>query len=226
MEKEKYYQDYLEIIKLSRQYLEKRRKKRNGEEILSLEKLFQTVKNCQKCPLYKSRTHLVFGKGNPKTKLMLIGEAPGREEDLRGEPFVGAAGKLLTTLLNEVGIKREEIYITNILKCRPPRNRDPLPEEIKACIPILQAQIQIISPRIICTLGKFATQTLLNTEEGIAKLRGKLLKFKEGILLIPTFHPAACIYHQGWRKSLLGDLKMVKEELDKTVKKSIVNYEE
>lgn len=218
MEKEKYYQDYLKIIKLFRQYLEKRRKKRNGGEILNLEKLFQTVKNCQKCPLYKSRTHLVFGKGNPKTKLMLIGEAPGREEDLRGEPFVGAAGKLLTTLLNEVGIKREEIYITNILKCRPPRNRDPLPEEIDTCIPILRAQIQIISPEIICTLGKFATQVLLNTKEGITQLRGKLLKFKEEILLVPTFHPAACIYRQGWQKFLLSDLKMIKGELDKTVK--------
>jgi len=212
MKEQKYYQDYLEIIRLFRQYLEK--KQENKKNILHLEKLFQTVKNCQKCSLYKTRTHLVFGKGNPETKLMLIGEAPGREEDLQGKPFVGSAGKLLTDLLSKAGIERKDIYITNILKCRPPGNRDPHPEEIKACFPILERQIQIISPKIICTLGKFATQVLLNTKESITHIRGKLLKLKEGIFIIPTLHPAACIYHQGWRKFLLSDLYKAKRKLE------------
>jgi DNA polymerase len=218
----RYYQDYLDIVKSFRRYLEKRQglKVKEDEENPEakdperlLQNLFYSVQNCQRCSLYKSRTNPVLGRGNPRAPLMLVGEAPGREEDLQGKPFVGAAGKLLNESLRRAGILEEEIYIANVLKCRPPGNRDPAPEEIKACLPFLKQQIQIINPRVICALGKFATQVLLDTKQGIMHLRGKSLNYHSGIVLIPTFHPAACIYNPNWRKFFLQDLRLVREEL-------------
>ncbi len=144
---------------------------------------------------------------------MLVGEAPGREEDLEGRPFVGAAGKLLAQELAKAGLRDEDIYIANVLKCRPPGNRDPLPEEIEACLPYLKRQIGILHPRIICSLGKFATQVLLSTQQGITSLRGKPQLYEEDIIIIPTLHPAACIYNPSWKNLLLQDLRLVKRKL-------------
>ncbi|MFQ6066394.1 MAG: uracil-DNA glycosylase [bacterium] len=220
------YQDYLEVVKSFRRYLEERRGMKREPEVrkdkpeekdsrVLLEDLCRSMQNCQSCSLHGYRIHLVFGAGNPEAELMLVGEAPGREEDLQGKPFVGAAGKLLTEGLSQVGLSREEVYIGNILKCRPPGNRDPLPEEIRACFPYLERQIEIIGPRIICTLGKFAAQVLLDTSQGITHLRGKPQWYKNNITLLPTYHPAACIYKPAWKKTFLGDLKMVRDELGK-----------
>jgi uracil-DNA glycosylase family 4 len=224
MKKEQLYQDYLEVVKSFRRYLEEKkgmkketevRKDKTGEKDsrVLLENLYRSMQNCQNCSLHSYRTHLVFGAGNPEARLMLVGEAPGREEDLQGKPFVGAAGKLLTEGLSQVGLFREEVYIANILKCRPPGNRDPLPEEIRACFPYLESQINIISPRIICALGKFAAQVLLDTGRGITHLRGKLQWYKNNTTLIPIYHPAACIYRPAWKKTFLDDLRMVRDEL-------------
>jgi DNA polymerase len=224
MNEEQLYQDYLEVVKSFRVYLEEKRgmkketevKKDKTEEKNSrvlLENLCRSMQSCQNCFLHRYRTHLVFGAGNPEAKLMLIGEAPGREEDLQGRPFVGAAGKILTEGLSQVGLSREEVYIANILKCRPPGNRDPLPEEIGSCFPYLESQIEIIGPRIICALGKFAAQVLLNTSQGITHLRGKPQWYRNNITLIPIYHPAACIYKPAWKKTFIDDLKLVRDEL-------------
>lgn len=223
---QKLHKDYLEIVSLFREYLEEnkgmgRGQKFQGEESTwkeeksegLLEDLRRSIQNCQECSLYRSRTHLVFGAGNPEAELMLIGEAPGRDEDLQGKPFVGAAGRLLTEGLRQVGLSREEIYIANVLKCRPPGNRNPQSQEIKACFPYLERQIEIIRPKLICTMGNFATQLLLNTTLGITHIRGKLQWYKNNISIIPIFHPAACIYKSAWGKTFLEDLKMVSNEL-------------
>ncbi len=212
------YSEYLNIIRDFREYLERKMKRivpcDNSTNSAFLDELYQKIKNCKRCPLYRSRTNLVFGRGNPNAKLMFIGEAPGKDEDLQGKPFVGAAGKLFEKSLKDVGISLEDVYIANVLKCRPPRNRDPKPEEIAACFPYLQKQIQIIKPKIICTLGKFSTQTLLNTTQGISSLRGKIFSLEEGRILIPTYHPAACIYRPPLKEQFLKDLMLVKERLE------------
>ncbi len=148
---------------------------------------------CVKCALSETRTQVVFGTGNPDADLVFVGEAPGRDEDLKGEPFVGRAGKLLDKLLSEIGIERSDVYIANILKCRPPANRDPQPAEIEACTPYLDRQIELIKPVIIATLGNFATKYLLDTKVGITRLRGKRFKYPGAAALIPTFHPAAAL---------------------------------
>jgi len=223
------YQEYLEIIGLFRSYLKRKTKtekshryeeeqrSNSGEENsqVFLENLYHSIENCQKCSLHKLRNNLVFGAGNPDAELMLVGEAPGREEDLQGKPFVGAAGRLLTEALGRVGLSRAEVYIANILKCRPPGNRNPQPEEIKACFPYLERQIEIIKPKLICTMGNFASQLLLNTSQGITHIRGKIQWYKENTSIIPIFHPAACIYKPGWERAFLEDLKMVHDELKK-----------
>jgi len=206
------YLEYLGIIRDFRKYLEQKMGKVPSYNSSSLTEFYEEIKNCQRCLLHRTRTNLVFGRGNPNASLMLVGEAPGRDEDLQGKPFVGAAGKLLEESLKKVGIPRDKIYIANILKCRPPGNRDPKPEEIAACLPYLKKQIEIIQPRIICTLGKFSTQTLLNTTEGITHLRGKSFTIDDRTL-IPTYHPAACIYKPFWKKEFLMDLRMVREKL-------------
>jgi uracil-DNA glycosylase len=148
---------------------------------------------CVRCGLAETRTQVVFGVGDPSARLMLVGEAPGKNEDLQGEPFVGAAGKLLDTLLGEIGIVRSEIYIANVLKCRPPGNRDPRTEEIDSCKGYLREQIRLIAPEVVMTLGNFATKLLLNTEVGISRLRGKPHDWWLGATLVPTFHPAAAL---------------------------------
>ena len=148
---------------------------------LTIEEVAKECKVCEKCPLYLSRTEVVPGEGNVKSKVMLIGEAPGEDEDLRGEPFVGKAGQLLTKILQSVDIKREDIFITNMLKCRPPANRNPSKSEIETCFPYLETQIAIINPKIIVTLGNIPTQYLLETTQGITKIRGQWFDWLGGI---------------------------------------------
>ena len=146
---------------------------------------------CTKCPLAPTRTQVVFGVGDPHADLLFVGEGPGEQEDLTGEPFVGRAGRLLTSLIEGIGLTRAEVYIANVVKCRPPGNRDPLPLEIESCWPYLDAQIAFIDPRVVVTLGNFATKLLLETKDGITKLRGKEFPFRDGAVLIPVFHPSA-----------------------------------
>lgn len=148
---------------------------------------------CTDCRLSETRTNVVFGVGDFGAELMFVGEAPGKNEDLQGEPFVGAAGRLLDELLDEIGIAREEVYIANVLKCRPPGNRDPRPDEIDCCKGYLREQIRMISPRVVMTLGNFATKLLLRTETGITRLRGQRFDWWLGATLVPTFHPAAAL---------------------------------
>ncbi|MGZ8580373.1 MAG: uracil-DNA glycosylase [Actinomycetota bacterium] len=172
---------------------------------------------CTRCRLAQGRTQVVFGVGNPDADLMFIGEGPGFHEDKQGEPFVGAAGQLLNRMLGEIGLTREQVYIGNIVKCRPPGNRDPQPDEIEACTPWLVEQISLIQPHVVVTLGNFATKFVLNTETGITRLRGQVHDW-HGRTVIPTFHPAA-ILHGGGEKSrqfqlLLDDFRLVRATLD------------
>jgi uracil-DNA glycosylase family 4 len=157
---------------------------------MALERLRVAASTCTKCPLAEGRTQVVFGVGDPAAELLFIGEGPGREEDLAGEPFVGRSGKLLDRLMwEEIGLTRDKCYIANVVKCRPPNNRDPAPVEIEACRPYLEEQITLIDPAVIITLGNFATRLLLDTTDGIRQLRGSVLPYGNGHL-VPTYHPA------------------------------------
>jgi DNA polymerase len=165
--------------------------------VSSLAELEREALVCTKCPLAEGRTQVVFGVGDPNADLMFVGEAPGREEDLKGEPFVGRSGKLLDKLvLEEMGLTREQFYIANTVMCRPPNNRDPQPDEIAACGPYLEQKIQLIKPKVIVTLGNFATKLLLNTTEGITKVRGRTYAYGD-TTLVPTFHPSAALQGGG-----------------------------
>ncbi len=172
------------------------------------------VSNCQKCPLGKMRKNIVFGSGSINAKLMFVGEAPGHEEDIRGMPFVGEAGALLTKIIEAMAIKRDDVYICNILKCRPPQNRNPLPAEISTCIDYLYSQIDAIKPRVICGLGKFASQALLNTEMPISKLRGNWHEYR-GMKFMPTYHPAYLLRNPGDKKLVWEDMKKILNEIKK-----------
>ncbi len=180
----------------------------------TLDSLREKIGDCKRCKLYKSRHNIVFGEGSIDAELMLIGEAPGREEDLKGRPFVGSAGALLDRLITKMGFKREELYITNIVKCRPPHNRDPESDEIEACNPFLMEQIEIIEPRVIMTLGRIAAHTLLGVNTSITELRGKVFDFK-GIKLVPTFHPAYLIRNPKAKWLTWSDAQLVLKLLDK-----------
>ena len=175
---------------------------------VTLEEIRDVLGNCQLCPLGQTRNNLVFGVGNPYARVMFIGEGPGKNEDLQGEPFVGAAGQKLNGLLSLAGLTRDEIYIANVIKCRPPSNRNPRPEEIEACSPFLREQIRSIWPDVIVCLGNFATQFVLRTELGVTKLRGRMHQTGH-FTVMPTFHPAATIYHQDWLPLLEDDMRML-----------------
>ncbi|MDP2942787.1 MAG: uracil-DNA glycosylase [Candidatus Omnitrophota bacterium] len=170
------------------------------------------VLNCKACPLHKTRRNVVFGDGDPHAKLVFVGEAPGYDEDLQGLPFVGQAGKLLTKMIEAMGLSRDSVYICNVLKCRPPENRQPQPEEVVACKGYLLRQIEIISPKVICCLGRHASCALLETEDPISKIRGKEIDFK-GIVLIPTFHPAYLLRNPSSKREVWEDLKRIKKLL-------------
>jgi len=171
---------------------------------------------CTRCKLAPGRRKLVFGVGNPKAELMFVGEGPGADEDAQGEPFVGKAGQLLTKMIEAMGFRREEVYIANVVKCRPPGNRDPEPDEIESCEPFLKAQIAAIGPRVIVALGRFAVQTLLRDGAPISRQRGKWRAY-EGVRLMPTFHPAYLLRNPPEKKKAWDDLQLVMKEFGKTV---------
>lgn len=186
--------------------------------VLSLDLLAQRARTCRRCPLHRSRTNLVFGEGNPRADLMFIGEAPGETEDQTGRPFVGKAGQLLSQILAAVGIDRSEVYITNVVKCRPPGNRVPTKAEMEACWDWLAAQIALVNPLLIVTLGNTPTQKLLGTSEGITKLRGRFFQWKGGIEVFPMFHPSYLLRNPSKKKGSPKyltwlDIKAVKERL-------------
>lgn len=181
----------------------------------------RSLAGCTRCKLCKSRSTIVFGVGSPRARLMVVGEGPGEEEDKQGIPFVGRAGQLLTRMLaaKGVGFDRErDCYITNVVKCRPERNRNPEPDEVAACNPFLTAQIETIGPAVILALGNFASQTLIGTKEGITKLRGRVYAYR-GIVLVPTFHPAFLLRNPGdeYKRMAWDDLKLARREYDRVV---------
>jgi DNA polymerase len=171
--------------------------------------------DCTRCKLHGGRTRLVFGVGNPSAELMFVGEGPGADEDLQGEPFVGRAGQLLTKMIEAMGFARSEVYIANVVKCRPPGNRDPEPDEIAACEPFLKAQIAAIRPRVVVALGRFAVQTLLRDATPIGKQRGRWREY-EGVRLMPTFHPAYLLRNPAEKKPAWEDLQLVMKEFGKS----------
>lgn len=171
---------------------------------IPLDELRVQVESCRRCPLCDGRTQTVFGVGNPHARVMFIGEAPGKNEDLQGEPFVGAAGHYLNELLGCAGLRREEVFIANVLKCRPPGNRDPRPEEIQTCTPFLREQTRTIDPEVLVTLGKFSTQFVLKTQVGITRLHGRVQRAGK-FLVFPIFHPAAALYDGAKREALEND---------------------
>lgn len=178
-----------------------------------LEALHDSIRDCKLCKLCKERTQVVFGVGNPNAKLVFVGEGPGADEDKKGEPFVGRAGQLLTKMIEGgMTLKRSDIYICNVVKCRPPQNRNPELEEIASCEPFLKQQLQIIKPKVIVALGKFAAQTLLRTDTPISKMRGKWHTY-EGIRMMPTYHPAYLLRSPSEKRTAWEDLQEVMREL-------------
>jgi DNA polymerase len=174
----------------------------------TLEAIRTDLGDCRRCRLSGSRKKIVFGSGDPHARIVFVGEGPGYEEDQRGEPFVGAAGKLLTKIIEAMNLNREQVYICNIVKCRPPGNRNPMPEEIDTCSPFLKRQIAAIKPDVICALGTFAAQTLLETKEPISKLRGRFHNYM-GIRLMPTYHPAFLLRNADKKRDVWEDMKKV-----------------
>jgi DNA polymerase len=181
---------------------------RAARTAVTLEDVKQELGDCQRCALGRLRTNLVFGEGNPKSGLVFVGEAPGGDEDMQGIPFVGRAGQLLTRIIEAMGLKRKDVYICNILKCRPPGNRNPKPEEINACEPFLIKQLKVIKPQVICALGTFASHTLLKTDVPITVLRGKFHAY-HGIQLMPTYHPAYLLRNPGAKKQVWEDVQKI-----------------
>ncbi len=179
---------------------------------VTLEDIRAELGECTRCKLHGGRSHIVFGEGNPHADLIFVGEAPGGDEDRQGRPFVGRAGQLLTDIIKAMGLERDAVYICNILKCRPPGNRNPEPDEITACEPFLVRQLQSIQPRVICALGKFAAQTLLKTDTAISLLRGRFHSY-QGIRLMPTYHPAYLLRNPGAKKQVWEDVQMIMKEI-------------
>jgi len=192
-----------------------------GNKNSMLREIEEQIINCRKCPLWQKRRNAVPGEGNPSARVMFIGEAPGYQEDVEGRPFVGAAGKLLTSLIEDIlGLRREDVYITNVVKCRPPNNRDPKPDEIEACSPYLDRQISIIMPDIIVCLGRHSAKYILSKAgakfKSILSIRGKINYISVGqkeIRVIATIHPAAALYRPPWKKFLVEDFGLIKNVL-------------
>ena len=180
--------------------------------IYTFEELQQMVRACQKCQLAQTRTNTVFGEGNQNASLMFIGEGPGRDEDLRGRPFVGRAGQLLDKMIAAMGLQRQDVYIGNIVKCRPPNNRTPLPEEATACLNYIKWQIYLVRPKVIVLLGATAAHALLNETRGIMRLRGNWLSY-QGIPVMPTYHPAFLLRQENAKIDAWHDLQQVMERL-------------
>lgn len=180
-----------------------------------LESIREALGECTRCRLCEGRKNIVFGVGNPNAELMFIGEGPGRDEDLQGEPFVGRAGQLLTKIIEAMGMKRSDVYIANCVKCRPPENRTPLPDEIATCIPFLHQQIEAIRPKVIVCLGAVAYKALLQTEASISRMRGQWQEY-QGIKVMPTYHPAYLLRNPEAKHLVWEDMKKVRDLLKKT----------
>lgn len=188
-----------------------------GEQAFeSVEEFHHQIKDCRKCRLAESRTRFVFGTGNPKANLLCVGEAPGFEEDKQGEPFVGAAGQLLNRILAAIGFQRQEVYIANIVKCRPPGNRNPEADEVAECLPYLRRQIDLINPKLILALGRVAAKNLLGLDEPMAKLRGRVHHL-DSVKVIVTYHPAALLRNPQWKRDTWEDVKKMREFYDREV---------
>ncbi len=185
-------------------------------QVTSLEALYAKYHRCTACALGFTRKHFVFGTGNEHADVMFVGEAPGAQEDEQGQPFVGQAGKLLTRILNAIDFTRDEVYITNILKCRPPNNRDPMPEEVDACDAILKEQIRLVRPRLICALGRVAAQALLKENSSIRALRGRFHDY-HGIKLLVTYHPSGLLRNAAYKRPTWEDVQMLRKEYDRIV---------
>lgn len=183
--------------------------------VRNLEDVRSWLGNCKRCGLCQERNEIVFGSGNPKARLMFIGEGPGADEDKQGLPFVGRAGQLLTKIIEAMGLNRDDVYIANIVKCRPPSNRVPEPEEISQCLPFLRAQIDLVRPEIVVALGLTAARALTETENNMANLRGQFhsIAWKKETLLMPTYHPAYLLRNPSAKKIVWEDMKLVKERL-------------
>lgn len=186
----------------------------SSPERQTLEEVQKELGDCRRCKLHRTRRTIVFGEGDEKATLMFIGEGPGYDEDLQGKPFVGKAGQLLTKIIQSIHLQREEVYIANIIKCRPPQNRNPEPDEIESCYPFLMKQIEVIRPKIICALGTFAAQTLLNTNAKITALRGRVFDFT-GIKVFPTYHPAFLLRNPERKRDVWEDVKQISEWMAK-----------
>lgn len=189
----------------------------NAEEISSLPILSEVREialGCPRCGLAKTRRHVVFGEGPETAEVMVVGEAPGADEDASGRPFVGRAGRLLDLMLRAAGFERENVYVCNVLKCRPPQNRNPQPDEVEACSPYLIRQVELVKPKLILAFGNFAAQTLLGTDLSMGKLRRETGHHFRGIPLVPTYHPSACLRTQAWTRSVWEDLQRARDVLD------------
>ncbi len=180
------------------------------EEAMSLEGVREILGECTRCRLHEKRTKIVFGQGNPHARLMFIGEGPGADEDRQGLAFVGKAGQLLTRIIAAIGLSRDEVYIANIVKCRPPKNREPQPDEIETCLPFLRQQIRAIRPEIICALGAPAARTLLNANAPISRLRGKFYDL-DGIQVMPTYHPAYLLRNPAEKRPVWEDMQAIQK---------------
>ena len=177
-----------------------------------LARVREELGDCTRCKLHRGRRHLVFGVGHPDAELMFVGEAPGEEEDRQGEPFVGRAGQLLTRIIAAIGMRRDDVYIANVVKCRPPRNRNPEPDEIASCAPFLARQIDVVRPRVIVALGAFAVRTLLDTTASVGKLRGRDFEYR-GARVVPTYHPAYLLRNPDAKRPVWEDMKRVRTML-------------
>jgi DNA polymerase len=194
-----------------------------------LVELYKEVRECTRCPLHETRTKAVFGSGNADADLMFVGEAPGAEEDRQGLPFVGRAGQLLNQMLEEIGLSREDVFIANVLKSRPPGNRDPLPLEIQACEPYLFEQVRLIEPRVVCTLGNFATKLLSGSPTGITRVRGTPQVHEldgRTVFLLPLFHPAAALRTPAVKETLRADFATIPELLERPLPSPVPSAEE
>ncbi len=184
----------------------------NLDHVESLSDIRRDLGDCKRCELSNQRTQIVFGDGSAQARLVFVGEGPGYQEDKQGKPFVGAAGKLLNRILEAMQLSREDVYICNIVKCRPPNNRNPKPDEISTCMPFLERQISVIKPEFICALGKFAAQTILQVEEPISKLRGRFHTY-HGIPVMPTYHPAYLLRNPGGKRDVWNDMQQLMKRL-------------
>lgn len=187
--------------------------KESPAKFRDLSDLYEQSKNCTRCRLAATRTNFVFGEGNPEAQIVVIGEAPGAEEDTQGRPFVGRSGKLLDKILEAIGFSRDDVFICNIIKCRPPENRNPLSDEIECCMPWLKTQLQLIKPKILLLLGRVAANTVLDNKQSMGNLRGKIIRWS-GYDVIVTYHPAALLRNPNWKRHCWEDVKMLRSHYD------------